>query len=160
VFDSSRPGELRLTDLKDSIGNYEEAVDVVVRARTEPTWRGTVAFTQRWAGRGWQTALACPRCGEPSAVLRLAGGELVCNRCRPHRTLWQREHRNASWRRLDGELEAALLRGMLTKSNHQTSTRLKMREWAARLLRRDEARVETILAQLDPVLGLSKENRT
>jgi hypothetical protein len=113
VFVSPRPGEVRWQDLRLVMAPDGSSIEVVVFARNAPPLRTTVHLTSRWAGGGWHQQIECPQCKRPTSILRLKNEELACQRCKPHRTKHQLEHKSRSWNRLGGKQADEIVRLVL-----------------------------------------------
>lgn len=139
MIPSPHPGELRWSDIKPFVDASAVAIDVVVLDPVGTPVGRTVQIGARWAGGGWARMFECPRCGQVASVLRLCDGELLCARCRPHRTQRQREHNTRRWRVFNGGLEDKLLRTLKRAELDARSDQGKLSEMADELAARDMA---------------------
>lgn len=106
--------EIGLVTTRDVQDVSLEATDVVLLVlRTgAPPIRQRVAFGAIAGGRGLHRGLVCPTCSESKYKLFASASDLGCGACTHRLSRRQREHRLRSWRRLGGDLEDVVLRGL------------------------------------------------
>lgn len=150
------------SDVRDIPPEAPSVVLLVFRRGASPI-RQLVMFGTIPRTRGGHRALVCPLCGRPKYRLFASKSGLGCGPCTARRSRRQLEYRTRAWRRLGGDLEDVVLRGL--RSGRPSSTvpdaianaadalMTDDRERAAALLRRADDAFKTAVAADADVLG-------
>jgi hypothetical protein len=93
---SVRIGELAYGDFAWPRDAHEVLVQALDRDGTPVM--ANIAFTAKWAARGWHQVFACPCCGGPARVLRVHREGLSCGRCRCRPTAHHARKGTTEWR--------------------------------------------------------------
>lgn len=105
-------------------------------------------------GRGVHRGLVCPGCGNVVCKLFAAGLTLGCRGCARRRSRRQLEHRSRAWRRLGGELEDRVLRG-LRPGRRSSAVPDLVTGAATTLIADDQERVGVLLRRADDALKIA-----
>ncbi|MBX3230683.1 MAG: hypothetical protein KIT84_00585 [Labilithrix sp.] len=108
---ASVPGVVSTADVQN-VPNEATSVLLLVLGRAGEPTRQSIAFGAIPGGRGVHRGLVCPLCSRPKYRLFTSSFGLGCGPCTARRTRRQLEYRTRAWRRLGGELEDVVLRGL------------------------------------------------
>lgn len=147
IFVAPRIGELRRHDVPSRL-LAQSSFRVSVVGDWGRVLRADVRVVELWQSGGWSRALGCPRCGEPSRVLRAREGELLCGRCSP---LKSEASRVAYTKRRSPEFRRS---GARCVSVSRLGTKGSLETQSGSLV----TRVEELVGVVDSVLGLVAED--
>lgn len=151
---ASEIGAATTKDIRDVPADASSVV-VLVLLLHEPPLRVRVRLGDiPGGGRGVHRGLVCSLCGSVVCKLFAAGSTLGCKACTNHRSRRQLEHRSRAWRRLGGELEDVVLRG-LRPGRRTCFVSERVIEAARSLGSDDRERVEVLLRRAETALRVA-----
>lgn len=154
-----RRGEIRTYDLRIVFGqelSELKYVDIVVIAEEGTALTARIALTTECFGRALRQAFVCPRCAKPRQLLLARQGKIQCSTCNRRRTRRQMERHLASWNRMGGRDEDAILR-MVVPPLKPTPMRLHLASQMVRhLLEADYTRVARLREELGALMTVAR----
>lgn len=146
-------GFVSTRDVQDTSTDATVILLLVLRHGAPPI-RQRIALGAIPGGRGAHRGLICPLCSQPKYRLFASTSGLGCGPCTRRRSRRQLEHRSHRWRRLGGELEDIVLRGL--RSGRRSSTVLDLvTDAAVRLMADDRERVDVLLRRAETALKVA-----